>query len=122
MIRRPPRSTLFPYTTLFRSDQGDRGQGRVSLAVAADAADARGDRPHAEDGPSARGSGRVHRPPRAPGLSAGGNEGGAGGRPSRRGGTNQGVRTHMLYTNRGSARVLVVDDEPAICKALTMAL
>src|SRR2546422_3182433 len=26
MIRRPPRSTLFPYTTLFRSDlrQGDR--------------------------------------------------------------------------------------------------
>ena len=28
----------------------------------------------------------------------------------------------MLYTNRGSTRVLVVDDEPAICKALTMAL
>src|SRR5438034_2484966 len=25
MIRRPPRSTLFPYTTLFRSDAGDRG-------------------------------------------------------------------------------------------------
>src|SRR2546425_1471109 len=25
MIRRPPRSTLFPYTTLFRS-QGDQGQ------------------------------------------------------------------------------------------------
>src|SRR3712207_7333489 len=24
MIRRPPRSTLFPYTTLFRSDQGQR--------------------------------------------------------------------------------------------------
>src|SRR3712207_8101318 len=24
MIRRPPRSTLFPYTTLFRSDQGIR--------------------------------------------------------------------------------------------------
>src|SRR2546430_6031232 len=23
MIRRPPRSTLFPYTTLFRSDQPD---------------------------------------------------------------------------------------------------
>src|SRR5437660_5295045 len=23
MIRRPPRSTLFPYTTLFRSDIGD---------------------------------------------------------------------------------------------------
>ena len=29
MIRRPPRSTLFPYTTLFRSGggQGDGGQG-----------------------------------------------------------------------------------------------
>src|SRR3989449_6067291 len=27
MIRRPPRSTLFPYTTLFRSDPG----GRVAL-------------------------------------------------------------------------------------------
>src|SRR3712207_4953088 len=24
MIRRPPRSTLFPYTTLFRSDRGRR--------------------------------------------------------------------------------------------------
>src|SRR2546430_7766960 len=30
MIRRPPRSTLFPYTTLFRSYRalGDRGSGR----------------------------------------------------------------------------------------------
>src|SRR3712207_7247128 len=26
MIRRPPRSTLFPYTTLFRSGLGDRHQ------------------------------------------------------------------------------------------------
>src|SRR5476649_2429940 len=26
MIRRPPRSTLFPYTTLFRSTQGDCGR------------------------------------------------------------------------------------------------
>src|SRR5690242_21595087 len=25
MIRRPPRSTLFPYTTLFRSQGGDEG-------------------------------------------------------------------------------------------------
>src|SRR2546430_10594431 len=46
MIRRPPRSTLFPYTTLFRSRQGaalprggrsdqsavDRGQGHLSWA------------------------------------------------------------------------------------------
>src|SRR5256885_10556451 len=30
MIRRPPRSTLFPYTTLFRSRQGPAGlPGRV---------------------------------------------------------------------------------------------
>src|SRR5258708_38037191 len=27
MIRRPPRSTLFPYTTLFRSDGGGPGGG-----------------------------------------------------------------------------------------------
>src|SRR3712207_8701135 len=26
MIRRPPRSTLFPYTTLFRSDHGVAGR------------------------------------------------------------------------------------------------
>src|SRR5258707_7001693 len=32
MIRRPPRSTLFPYTTLFRSRQrAARGQSRVGL-------------------------------------------------------------------------------------------
>src|SRR5438874_9115749 len=29
MIRRPPRSTLFPYTTLFRSGRDRRGQGRA---------------------------------------------------------------------------------------------
>src|SRR5256885_1732476 len=28
MIRRPPRSTLFPYTTLFRSPRRARGAGR----------------------------------------------------------------------------------------------
>src|SRR2546430_9979193 len=32
MIRRPPRSTLFPYTTLFRSD---RAAPRVHLSAAA---------------------------------------------------------------------------------------
>src|SRR2546427_11088699 len=31
MIRRPPRSTLFPYTTLFRSG-GDRVRGRAGGA------------------------------------------------------------------------------------------
>src|SRR2546430_4991557 len=29
MIRRPPRSTLFPYTTLFRSLAGRRGEGEI---------------------------------------------------------------------------------------------
>src|SRR5256885_9991437 len=28
MIRRPPRSTLFPYTTLFRSTRGPAGRDR----------------------------------------------------------------------------------------------
>src|SRR5256885_13256764 len=29
MIRRPPRSTLFPYTTLFRSDHPGPGGGQI---------------------------------------------------------------------------------------------
>src|SRR3712207_8397147 len=33
MIRRPPRSTLFPYTTLFRSADADRGGARAALAA-----------------------------------------------------------------------------------------
>src|SRR5256886_15672570 len=38
MIRRPPRSTLFPYTTLFRSRSGDprrrpRGRDRQRIGV-----------------------------------------------------------------------------------------
>src|SRR2546425_3903489 len=31
MIRRPPRSTLFPYTTLFRSELGEAGSLRQTL-------------------------------------------------------------------------------------------
>src|SRR5260370_32493958 len=36
MIRRPPRSTLFPYTTLFRSGLGRKGQplSRENAAMA----------------------------------------------------------------------------------------
>src|SRR3712207_7955649 len=30
MIRRPPRSTLFPYTTLFRSKRDDEGRMMIS--------------------------------------------------------------------------------------------
>src|SRR2546429_5314210 len=36
MIRRPPRSTLFPYTTLFRSGRGDHrveAQGKAALSM-----------------------------------------------------------------------------------------
>src|SRR2546429_3653084 len=32
MIRRPPRSTLFPYTTLFRSVEADRARRDAELA------------------------------------------------------------------------------------------
>src|SRR3712207_9089475 len=31
MIRRPPRSTLFPYTTLFRSHRGVRGEHQTDV-------------------------------------------------------------------------------------------
>src|SRR2546426_10940612 len=34
MIRRPPRSTLFPYTTLFRSPLLEPAAGRVRVEVA----------------------------------------------------------------------------------------
>src|ERR1044072_4854829 len=34
MIRRPPRSTLFPYTTLFRSASSARRHGRISTSPA----------------------------------------------------------------------------------------
>src|SRR3712207_9453123 len=42
MIRRPPRSTLFPYTTLFRSDAVPRGEQGTAQADA-DEAGAAGD-------------------------------------------------------------------------------
>src|SRR5437868_7770023 len=34
MIRRPPRSTLFPYTTLFRSRAATRGGARLANGAA----------------------------------------------------------------------------------------
>src|SRR5262245_64486492 len=42
MIRRPPRSTLFPYTTLFRSRRSPRRRGRGSAPAALRALVARG--------------------------------------------------------------------------------
>src|SRR2546429_8420533 len=84
MIRRPPRSTLFPYTTLFRSHRGNdvlprsRDAGRL--------------RP-TRDAPLARGAVRLHvaqRPaghgllqdPSGPGVRGGGTSGTLGARDS----------------------------------------
>src|SRR3712207_7501409 len=71
MIRRPPRSTLFPYTTLFRSDGGRRaapsgGGGRRAHGLG----DLRRPAPHSDahhrgDAPDAQrrgGGGAVHVP------------------------------------------------------------
>src|SRR2546425_3656558 len=56
MIRRPPRSTLFPYTTLFRSRAAERP------LVKADHARARDPGGHAthQPGPGADGDPRLH--------------------------------------------------------------
>src|SRR3712207_8695030 len=68
MIRRPPRSTLFPYTTLFRSP----GERRAP-AVRGEGVDSRGvDQPRS--GPAqfgTSGPGRVPERPRARQLSRG---------------------------------------------------
>src|SRR5438876_8269689 len=37
MLRRPPRSTLFPYTTLFRSPPAIAGAGAIASPVASSA-------------------------------------------------------------------------------------
>src|SRR5206468_2180876 len=44
MIRRPPRSTLFPYTTLFRSHHHIRKHARLAVILSLPAAGRRGDR------------------------------------------------------------------------------
>src|SRR2546426_7696592 len=58
MIRRPPRSTLFPYTTLFRSHAGGRLVEQQDLRVARDQ--------HGDLEPLllavCQGTGRPHRP------------------------------------------------------------
>src|SRR3712207_8611974 len=52
MIRRPPRSTLFPYTTLFRSPEPHRGAGVPG--------------PRTARGAGLRARGGRHRPERPP--------------------------------------------------------
>src|SRR2546422_5515301 len=62
MIRRPPRSTLFPYTTLFRSG-GGADQGEPDLAAHGAFADGLADRAllvHRADPPLLRGPLGVH--------------------------------------------------------------
>src|SRR2546430_13054612 len=44
MIRRPPRSTLFPYTTLFRSATGVRAEAHGAPGPSRSASAPRGDR------------------------------------------------------------------------------
>src|SRR5437660_8663255 len=44
MIRRPPRSTLFPYTTLFRSDDSPAVAGQPSRTLTAACATCSSDR------------------------------------------------------------------------------
>src|SRR2546430_10680157 len=62
MIRRPPRSTLFPYTTLFRSVVAAR---HIDVVAGADAAAGRGRRRHRDGGraalaPARRGRSEEH--------------------------------------------------------------
>src|SRR2546422_3979606 len=54
MIRRPPRSTLFPYTTLFRSDQADEIQGAFGPHQVRE--------PEAQTGEANQGPGTGHEP------------------------------------------------------------
>src|SRR5256885_5332429 len=53
MIRRPPRSTLFPYTTLFRSGRGaDRRLSNGDLTRKGDSARPRADTPRMLNDPA----------------------------------------------------------------------
>src|SRR3712207_9351079 len=85
MIRRPPRSTLFPYTTLFRSREepavrgGADGDRRVQAAEHRGAAVA-GEALHAVAGDERDGAVRRHAADRAA-VGVGDQEAGAGQRP-----------------------------------------
>src|SRR2546425_9716902 len=65
MIRRPPRSTLFPYTTLFRSLAAAREPDRLFHPAGIRPADPQGPRragrrpPHEPDARAHRGRGRL---------------------------------------------------------------
>src|SRR3712207_8484921 len=61
MIRRPPRSTLFPYTTLFRSEPSVVGRRRSLSALPSE----RGVRPHRRGAPPSPRAERAQRRRRA---------------------------------------------------------
>src|SRR2546425_3923483 len=64
MIRRPPRSTLFPYTTLFRSRQVAAGAA-AEIERAAAGAGGQPAAPVAEAAPLREGADRVEQPGRS---------------------------------------------------------
>src|SRR2546430_17393010 len=91
MIRRPPRSTLFPYTTLFRAHEpaAPRGDDGCSASNPAAVAPAHAGALAPPDRPSRIGGGGRAGPPSRPGraLAVGAGVragGGAGGRSWRR--------------------------------------
>src|SRR5690625_6549950 len=94
MIRRPPRSTLFPYTTLFRSvDAGGAGpRGR------------RGDRLAAARSPGRTGSARVGTGRRRA-APRGGLPGACGGRPRSAPAGGRGAHRDTLDWRRRAGRV-----------------
>src|SRR3712207_9511609 len=88
MIRRPPRSTLFPYTTLFRSDSGlGRSSGTAGVGFPADPVAGRrplvgrGARRARRPVAGHRGAVRSPRRRRLAGPAPGGRGGGRGGPP-----------------------------------------
>src|SRR3712207_7084565 len=85
MIRRPPRSTLFPYTTLFRSPGGM--PGTVAALVAGVQA-----LPPEVTSWSATGIGRTHLPVLAGALALGGH-------------VRVGMEDNLMYADRKSTRL-----------------
>src|SRR5256886_14724585 len=83
MIRRPPRSTLFPYTTLFRSAQS--GEERYALVADRGADRAAQGRRYSAPGAAGDPRARTGRP-----LRRGGGGGGGGKRPTGGGGGGDG--------------------------------
>src|SRR3712207_7677713 len=55
MIRRPPRSTLFPYTTLFRSERAEQLVGGLGVGDEPLGHERERDREHPDDGEQAVG-------------------------------------------------------------------